>query len=225
MDQVSGAHRRSEFRSFREVYRRIATRINTAWLKVTYPFAEFGRGISIDPSCNLTRSLSQYLALGDGVQLHPHCMLYVLPDFGPSRIRMALGRGCNIQRLSTIAAKNYIELEDNVLVGPHVFIVDYNHEYSDPDLPILAQGETEGGRIVIGRNSWIGYGSVVCCGEGQLTLGRNCVVAANSVVLSSFPDFSVVAGSPAKLIKSYDPNLKKWIRVRAEDSRSGLINV
>jgi acetyltransferase-like isoleucine patch superfamily enzyme len=98
--------------------------------------------------------------------------------------------------------------------------MDHNHEYSDPTCPIHAQGVTEGGRIVIGRNCWLGYNSVIFCGKGELTLGQNSVVGANAVVTRSFPPFSVVAGNPARLIKRYDPELQRWIRVDESDSEN-----
>jgi acetyltransferase-like isoleucine patch superfamily enzyme len=162
------------------------------------------------------------MALGEGVYLAPDVWLHILEYGGPVRPKLVLGKGCSIGRRSTISAKNYIELEDDVLLGPNVFIMDYNHEYSDPNRPIHAQGVTAGGRVVIGRNSWLGYGCVICCGKGELTLGRNCVVGANSVVTRSFPDFSVIAGSPAKLVKTYDPSLGKWVRAK-EDSTMSVI--
>jgi acetyltransferase-like isoleucine patch superfamily enzyme len=89
-----------------------------------------------------------------------------------------------------------------VLLAPSVLITD--HEFS--------KVESSGGRILIGRNCWLGIGAVVACASGNLSLGRNSVVAANAVVTQSFPPFSVIAGNPAKVVKSYDQQNETWVK-------------
>jgi acetyltransferase-like isoleucine patch superfamily enzyme len=88
--------------------------------------------------------------------------------------------------------------------------VDHNHAYEDISAPILDQGITEGGRIRIGQGTWIGHGASIISPRGELTIGRNCVIAANAVVMRSIPDYSLVAGYPATIIKQYDPERGAW---------------
>lgn len=63
----------------------------------------------------------------------------------------------------------------------------------------------------IGEGTFIGYGAAIQAGT---ILGRHCVVGTNSVVRGIFPDYSVIVGSPAKIVKKYDLDRKEWVRVK-----------
>jgi acetyltransferase-like isoleucine patch superfamily enzyme len=191
---------------------RIATKLNSLWLKHTYPFAGFGRDVTVHYSCDIKRSMATEISLADDVYLAPEVWINVAP--GPSNVepKIVIGSGCGIGRRSTISARNKIVLEPDVLLAPSVLIMDHNHEFSNVEEPIHKQGVTNGGRVFIGRNCWLGHGAVIICNDGDLTLGRNSVVGANSVVTRSFPPFSVIGGIPAKLLKTYDQSTGKWVR-------------
>ena len=120
-------------------------------------------------------------------------------DLGPDPI-VRIGAGCSIGRGNQIIGHQSIEIGDDVFTGPNVYITDQNHTYRDPAIPIGRQWP-ENNPVVIGAGCWIGTGAIVLPGA---RLGRNVAVAGGAVVRGEFPDHCVIAGVPAKIVRSFD---------------------
>jgi acetyltransferase-like isoleucine patch superfamily enzyme len=98
-----------------------------------------------------------------------------------------------------------IIIEDDVLFGPNNAVYGSTHKYSNPDIPIQEQGYI-GKVTTIKRGAWIGINAVIMPG---ITVGRNAVVGANSVVTSDVPDHAVVVGIPARILKYVKPEMNE----------------
>jgi acetyltransferase-like isoleucine patch superfamily enzyme len=186
------------------------TKLFSIWVSLTYPFASKGRNVSFHFTSELDRQRATRISLGNSVSLRKDSWLNVATEDPTGEPVIVIDDNCNIGTGSIISAKNRIHLERDVLVGQQVIMLDHNHEYEDITTPVREQGITQGGRIRIGQGSWIGRGAAIICPRGELTIGRNCVVGINSVVMGSIPDYSVVFGSPATIIRQYDPETRAW---------------
>lgn len=121
---------------------------------------------------------------------------------------VTIGDRCLIGRGSGIVGHFSIVIGNDVWTGHHVYITDQNHGYEDITRPISQQTQPERA-VVIGDGSWLGYGAVVLPG---VTIGKHCVIGANSVVTNNIPDFSVAVGVPARVIRRYEATAG-WINV------------
>ncbi|HEY7324954.1 MAG TPA: acyltransferase [Streptosporangiaceae bacterium] len=123
-------------------------------------------------------------------------------DLGPDPV-LRLGDRCVIGRGSHIVAHQSIEIGDDVFTGPYVYITDQNHSYADVDVPVGRQWPVNSS-VRIGAGSWLGTGAVILPGAN---IGRNVVVAAGAVVRGTVPDYAVIGGVPAKVIREYVPDV------------------
>jgi len=119
----------------------------------------------------------------------------VLRDVGNS---LKIGNNVGINHYCFIGVRGNIIIGDNVIFGPRVNIFSENHKFDQLNIPIKNQGVIKKDTI-IGNDVWIGASVSIMPG---VTIGNGCVIAAGSVVTKNIPDFSVVAGIPAKIIKN-----------------------
>jgi acetyltransferase-like isoleucine patch superfamily enzyme len=151
----------------------------------------------------------QHISL-DRVFIGRGCWLYAMTEdsaghsYGPE---IVIGRGTKIHAYCHITCATKLVIGEDVLITQGALISDSVHIYTDPTIPIIAQGLSSN-PMSIGDGSWIGnHAAILGC-----SVGRHCVVGANAVVTRDVPDLCVVAGSPARIIKRYDVDTGRWVR-------------
>ena len=122
--------------------------------------------------------------------------------------KLTIGHNVRIGRLSEIYALQSIILEDGVIAAENVYISDNTHVYNDIDKFIRDQEVEYTGEVVIGSGTWIGRNvCIISC-----KIGKNCIIGAYSLVKHDIPDYSVVVGNPAYIVKRYNTETEKWAK-------------
>lgn len=122
---------------------------------------------------------------------------------GPVKIGSHTRIGLGNTLIGPITIGNDVRLAQNVVLS------GLNHNYTDVNLPIHAQGVSTA-PIVICDETWIGSNVVIVAG---VTVGKHCIVAAGSVVTKDILPYSVAVGNPARVLKTYNPETKLWERI------------
>ena len=110
---------------------------------------------------------------------------------------LKVGNNSSIGPFAYIGCSGYIEIGDNVIMGPRVGIYAENHLFDNMDIPIKEQGVLRE-FVKIEDDCWIASNVSILAG---VTIGKGSIIASGSVVTKDVPAYSVVAGVPAKIIK------------------------
>jgi acetyltransferase-like isoleucine patch superfamily enzyme len=117
---------------------------------------------------------------------------------GEPGMGLIVGDNSNIGPFAYIGCSGMITIGNNVMISPRVSIYAENHNFSQTDISMKEQGVTRE-EVIIEDDCWIAANSVVLAG---VKIGKGSIVAAGSVVTKDVPPYSIVAGSPARIIKS-----------------------
>ena len=134
--------------------------------------------------------------VGDNVRLNGHMGVMSSRMFQP---RLVLGNNVHVGHLVTFTINREVVIEDGVMIASNCFFADTDAHPLDPEDRVAGMLPPED-RILpvrIGRNAWIGHAAHVMKG---VTVGEAAVVAAGSVVVKDVPPYTVVAGSPARVV-------------------------
>lgn len=139
------------------------------------------------------------ITIGKGSSLGMFSTICVVNKFGYLSSRIIIGDNTYIGEYNNIRAANgEIIIGDSCLISQHITMVTTNHNISKSK-KIIEQGwNVNRNRIEIGNDVWIGANSVILPG---VTIHKGAVVAAGSIVTKDVPEYAIVAGNPAKILK------------------------
>lgn len=130
-----------------------------------------------------------------------------------SKKSLIFGKNIQLNDYVHITAMNKVVIGDNVLMASKLYISDCSHGFyngeeidSSPDqYPIDRSYKIS--EVIIGDNVWLGEFVSVLPG---VTIGKGAIIGSNSVVTKNIPANTIAVGSPAKVIKKYNFETKKW---------------
>jgi acetyltransferase-like isoleucine patch superfamily enzyme len=157
-----------------------------------------GKNLILEDNVSINALSANGINLGDQVSIARDSILFCTGVIAKKGTGITIGSRTGISARAYLAGQGGITIGEDVIMGPNVQIFSENHNFSDLSLTIKEQGVTTQA-VVIGNNCWLGASAIILAG---VTIGDGCVIAAGSVVNKSVPANSIVAGVPAKVIKS-----------------------
>ena len=148
-----------------------------------------GKDVEIDASSSVNN-----VSIGDQVKIAKRCSVYGSPD-----CILEIGRGSYIGMNSVLNGfAERLIIGSNVSIAQNVNIMVDSGPNASPAMQRVFP--IEKGPVTIGNDCWIGASAIIM---PNVSLGEFCIVAANSYVNTSFPEFSIIGGIPARHIRTF----------------------
>lgn len=152
---------------------------------------------------------SRHISLGRNVTIGSGNVLFPIRNYASENFDAAIeiSDSVYIGHQTQLHCIGHMKIGRGTVLSDYVYVSDVAHGLSPLKGPIMEQALESKGPVVIGNNCFIGYGVAVLPG---VELGDSCVVSARAVVTRSFPSYSMLAGSPARVIKKFDLASGEW---------------
>ena len=158
---------------------------------------EFGFGVNIGDYVKIYALGRKKIKFGNNVNIGNFSQLIISVSFDNIGEFIDIGSNVAIAEFAYIGGAGGVKIGNDTIIGQYFSVHPENHHFKDTSILIRMQGTYRNG-IEIGCNCWIGSKVTILDG---VKIGNNCVIAAGSVVNSSFPSGSLIGGVPARLIK------------------------
>lgn len=155
------------------------------------------QGVYLDQNVYL-HACAQGIDIGENTIIMHGAVLHVYNFRDLPHAGIWIGKDSLVGEYSVIRGQGGVTIGDRVYTSPFTQIIAVNHVFDDPNKPFVDQGITAEG-IIIEDDVWLGAGAVITDG---VRVGRGSVVAAGAVVTKDVPPHTVVAGVPARPIKT-----------------------
>jgi acetyltransferase-like isoleucine patch superfamily enzyme len=192
----------SDLLAFLRVLRALQKEAQRHWQSLIYREHWQRRGVEIAPSALVRLSPGADLQIGEGTVVGPFTILDLLADpLGSPTMapKLVIGRGVAINEFNNIRASGgSIRIGDHCLVSQFVSIIASNHSIDVPTLIRDAPWDPTKNWVEVGAGVWIGTYAIILPG---VRVGEGSVVAAGAVVTHDVPDYTIVAGQPARVIR------------------------
>jgi len=162
------------------------------WKTLNYSLIE-----RLSPNVVIDIDHASSLELKEKVSIHSGSRVTVA-DGG----KVVIGKRVRINNYCRIASRELIRIDDKVEIGPNVLIYDHDHDFKCAgglDARIYKKSS-----VHIGEGSWIGAGTIILRGT---EIGKNCVIAAGSLLKGQYPDNSLVVQKREDTIINYRVNI------------------
>ncbi len=158
---------------------------------------ELGRNVYIDQGVYL-HACPDGISIGDNTFVMHGSVLHVYNFRELPHAFIRIGRNSLIGELNVLRGQGGITIGDRVYTAPMVQMLAVNHVFDDPTRPMVEQGITAEG-ITIEDDVWIGAGAIITDG---VRICKGAVVAAGAVVTQDVPPFTVVGGTPGRVLRN-----------------------